>query len=264
MVPSCLHLHWMRSRVVEAKVLPCLGDLKGRWFHLSPLRDLMFHRRLGIFLHIGKHRLNFWWNHHVEDAISISEKKNRLQLPNPEGGQTLSPIIPQRSEIIRLPPALDASCHPTCSSFSRKKRGEFANLWQFESIWKLRAQTSARAPRPQATLRCLGEQPEPCRVARPLSKSLFCVGSSVPFKIFRIHSAVSILLLVPSRTLLFHVYFLNRNPPCASTDEKTHARHRCLHPVRRSSTADASALAPPCQVKSNQTSRDCTWIQLYQ
>lgn len=113
-------------------------------------------------------------------------KKIRLQLPNPEGGQTLSPIIPQRSEIIRLPPALDASCHPTCSSFSRKKRGEFANLW---------AQTSARAPRPQATLRCLAKQPEPGSRAQELHVRKMNPFSVEPFhsKSWKIHSAVSIL-----------------------------------------------------------------------
>ena len=128
------------------------------WYRkrLSPLGDLMF-KAFGLadFAHL--HIFKFSDFHHLEDAMNKCRKW--LQLPNPEHGQTISPIIPQRSEIIRLPPALDASCHPTCSSFfHHKNHGEFANLWQ-----KLWAQTSARAPRPQATLHCLGEQPEPCR-----------------------------------------------------------------------------------------------------
>ena len=175
MVPSCLHLHWMRGRVVEAKVLPCLGDLKGRWFHLSPLRDLMFNRRLGIFLHIWKHRLNFWWNHHVENAISISEKKNPIAASKswrwPDSFSNHSTKIWNH----KIATGAWRFMSPHLQQFFTEK-----TLWICESLAKLRAQTSARAPRPQATLRCLGEQPEPGSRAQELhvlNESLFCVGS---------------------------------------------------------------------------------------
>ncbi len=136
------------------------------------------------------------------------------------------------------------------------------NLRIFDKLW---AQTSARAPRPQATLHCLGEQPEPCptngryktgTTRASKNECIFCVVvfiQNLPKNAVSIFTYTILIILnmyipfliciyiyIHTYILLFHVYFLNRNPPCACTDFQI-SRPPQMPPSRRSSTADASA-----------------------